>query len=73
MESSRLSEVKARSHFRPGVPVGLFPTHIGGGVDNQQMRQYDVAPDGRSLISTELVSAPAPITLLMNSNPDAKK
>ena len=68
-----MSEVKARSHFRPGVVVGLFPTQIGGGVDNQQMRQYDVAPDGRSLISTELVSAPAPITLLMNSNPDAKK
>ena len=44
----------------------LFPTHIwGGGVDAQQERQYDVAPDGRFLINMELESAAAPITLLM--------
>jgi hypothetical protein len=56
------------------MPVGLFPTHIvGGGVDNQQVRQYDVAPDGRFLINAELNDAAAPITLLMNWNPDAKK
>jgi len=52
----------------------LFPTHIwGGGVDAQQERQYDVAPDGRFLISMELESAAAPITLLMNWTPEAKK
>ena len=39
----------------PGAPVVLFPTRIvGGGVDAQLGRQYDVAPDGRFLINTEL-------------------
>jgi len=45
----------------------LFPTHVwDGGVDTQQERQYEVAPDGRFLINMELESAAAPITLLMN-------
>ena len=58
----------------PGAPVMLFPTRIlGGGVDTQNGRQYDVAPDGRFLINTVLDSATAPITLLMNWNPEAKK
>jgi Tol biopolymer transport system component len=58
----------------PGAPVVLFPTRIlGGGVDAQQGWQYDIAPDGRFLINTELDSAVAPITLLMNWNPEAKK
>ncbi len=62
------------STLEPGAPVVLFPTRIvGGGVDAQQGRQYDVAPDGRFLINTELDSAAAPITLLMNWNPEAKK
>ena len=44
--------------LEPGAPVVLFPTRIvGGGVDAQQGRQYDVAPDGRFLINTELDSA----------------
>ncbi len=53
----------------------LFPTRIfSGGVDGQQGRQYDVAPDGRFLINTVLDdAAAAPITLLMNWNPAAKK
>ena len=60
--------------FEPGVPVMLFPTRIlGGGEDVQQGRQYDVAPDGRFLINTELDSATSPITLLMNWNPEGKK
>jgi Tol biopolymer transport system component len=60
--------------LEPGAPVALFPTHIsGGGVDDRQGRQYDVAPDGRFLINTELDSATAPITLLQNWNPEAKK
>ena len=51
----------------------LFPTrNYGGSVDAQQGRQYDVAPDGRFLINTELDSADAPITLLQNWNPEAK-
>ena len=41
--------------LEPGAPVVLFPTRIvGGGVDMQQGRQYDVAPDGRFLINTVL-------------------
>jgi hypothetical protein len=36
-------------------------------------RQYDVAPDGRFLINTVLDSAPAPITLLQNWQPEGKK
>ena len=55
-----------------GAPVRLFPTRIvWGGVDSFQGRQYDVAPDGRFLINTELSAAP--ITLLMNWNPDRQK
>jgi eukaryotic-like serine/threonine-protein kinase len=65
------------STVEPGAPVVLFSTHIvSGGVDDQrsrQGRQYDVAPDGRFLINTELDSATSPITLLMNWNPEAKK
>jgi hypothetical protein len=53
-----------------GKPVALFPTRIGGGgVDAQQGRQYDVAPDGRFLINTVLDNTAAPITLLQNWNP----
>ena len=51
-----------------------FSTHIwGGGVDAQQERQYGVAFDKRFLINMELESAAAPITLLMNWTPEAKK
>ena len=58
----------------PGAPVVLFPTRIvGGGVPSTQGLQYDVAPDGRFLINTVLDSATAPITLLQNWNPEAKK
>ena len=62
------------ARFEPGAPVVLFPTRIvGGGVDSQQGRQYDVAPDGRFLINTELDSDAAPITLIQNWNPEVKK
>jgi len=41
--------------LKPGAPVVLFPTRIvGGGVEARQGQQYDVAPDGRFLINTEL-------------------
>ena len=44
------------STLEPGTPVVLFPTRIvGGGVDVEFGRQYDVAPDGRFLINMELV------------------
>jgi Tol biopolymer transport system component len=58
------------STLEPGAPMALFRTRIvGGGVDGQQGRQYDVAPDGRFLINTELDSATAPITLIQNWRP----
>ena len=58
----------------PGEPLMLFSTRIfGGGADIQLGRQYDVTSDGRFLINTVLDSAAAPITLLQNWNPTAKK
>ena len=52
----------------------LFRTCIaGGGADIQQGRQYDVTVDGRFLINTVLNQAAAPITLLQNWNPAAKR
>ncbi len=61
--------------LEPGAPVVLFPTRIyGGGVEQiGQGRQYDVAPDGRFLINAVMDSAAAPITLIQNWQPDAKK
>jgi hypothetical protein len=47
----------------PRTPVSLFPTRIyGGGVDNQQGWQYDVARDGRFLINSVVDSVTSPIT-----------
>ena len=58
----------------PGVPVALFPTRVvGGGIDTIQVRQYDVAPDGRFLINTVVESAAAPITIIQHWNPTAKQ
>ena len=56
-----------------GNPESLFPTRIlGGGVGTNLGRQYDVAPDGRFLINTELEGTEAPITLIQNWNPGAQ-
>ena len=56
----------AGSKVEVGTPVPLFETQIvGGGIDNQQNRQYDVTPDGRFLLNTLLDDA-TPITLLQN-------
>ncbi len=64
----------AGSGVVPGTPVVLFPTNIfGGGVSPQGFREYDVAPDGRFLINTELESAAAPITPIMNWRPEGKQ
>jgi Tol biopolymer transport system component len=60
--------------LEPGAPVVLFPTRIvGGGVEEGTGRQYDVAPDGRFLINTELPGDATPITLIQHWNPEAKK
>jgi len=54
----------------PGVPRRLFQTRIVTGPG----WQYDVAPDGRFLINTELDPGPtSPITLIQNWYPDASK
>ena len=59
----------------PGAPVALFPTRfIAGGADTTGLlREYDVTRDGRFLINTVLDEASAPITLIQNWSPDAKK
>jgi serine/threonine protein kinase/Tol biopolymer transport system component len=60
--------------LEPGTPVPLFQTHIyGGGSDNAQGWQYDVAPNGRFLINTVLDEAAGPITLLQNWIPPTGK
>ena len=54
-----------------GTPVTLFQTHaMGGGIQNGQGRQYDVAPDGRFMINRVLDGVPPPITLILNWSPD---
>ena len=56
--------------LQPGAPVVLFPTRIvGGGASGQIGVNYDVAPDGRFLINTELPGDAAPITLIQNWQP----
>ena len=44
----------------------------GGGIENGQGRQYDIARDGRFLINTVLDDGSSPITVLMNWKPPAK-
>ena len=57
------------------IPAVLFQTKIvGGGVDNQQGRQYDVTRDGRFLINALLDDPVAtPITLIQNWTPNAQR
>ncbi|MFN7983003.1 MAG: protein kinase [Vicinamibacterales bacterium] len=59
----------------PGEPVKLFATRImGGGIDDNQGRQYDVARDGRFLINTVLDDAkPTPLTLVQHWQPSAAR
>jgi eukaryotic-like serine/threonine-protein kinase len=56
--------------LKNGLPIRLFVTHIpGAGVETGMGRQYDVAPDGRLLINTELDDPLEPIRLLLNWKP----
>jgi Tol biopolymer transport system component len=57
--------------LEPGPPVSLFQTQIVGGGTPLLRREYAVAGDGRFLINT-FVDEAAPITLLLNWNPQAK-
>jgi serine/threonine protein kinase len=55
-----------------GAPVALFDARIfGGGGANGQGRLYDVAPDGRFLITRVVGNEVAPITLIQNWRPRA--
>jgi hypothetical protein len=71
--SGRMMSVSIKAtgdRLEPGPPVALFRTQIyGGGTDNQQGPQYDVARNGRFLINTTLDDAVAPITLIQNWRP----
>lgn len=56
--------------MEPGAPVALFDSRIVfGGLERQQLTEYDVAPDGRFLINRYLGSTTQPITLLVNWRP----
>ena len=62
--------------LQPGLPTALFQARIAGGVasDISLRQQYDVAPDGRFLINVNVDEATtAPITVITNWNPEAKK
>ena len=65
----------AGASFAAGTPVALFPSRIrGGGSVATDRAPYAVARDGRFLIN-QLVGdgIAAPITLILNWNPEAKK
>ena len=65
----------AGTSFEAGAPVALFPTRIvGGGAVATNRPQYAVARDGRFLLNQPVADATAaPITLILNWNPEAKK
>ena len=60
--------------FEAGTPVALFRTrNVEGGTTTGQ-KHYSVARDGRFLINQPVADATiAPITLILNWNPEAKK
>lgn len=63
----------AGATIEAGAPVALFPRALGGGADGAA-RQYDVVRDGRFLINRMLDdAATAPITIVQNWNPEAKR
>jgi len=62
--------------LQPGLPTALFQPRIvlGGAVVTGYRQQYDVAPDGRFLINVTVdESTAAPITVITNWQPEAKK
>ena len=59
--------------FESGTPVVLFQARMPETGSPTIGPQYDVAPDGRFLINTVVEDANAPITLVQNWKPEAKK
>jgi serine/threonine protein kinase len=61
--------MSATTFEKTGPPAMLFQTRVyGGGSDNQQGPQFDVAPDGRFLMNTVMDDA-TPITVIQNWTP----
>ncbi len=53
-----------------GNPSPLFLTHIGGGLQSINSRQYVVSPDGqRFLMNTMVETAASPIAVILNWSP----
>ena len=68
--------VSSGTVLQPGLPTALFQPRIAlGGTEVVGTRQqYDVAPDGRFLINVNVDEATAaPITVITNWQPEAKK
>ncbi|HWI18118.1 MAG TPA: hypothetical protein VNT81_10250, partial [Vicinamibacterales bacterium] len=63
----------AGTSFEVGTPVALFPTRIVDGGNTRTVPQYAVARDGRFLINQAVAAAAAPITLMLNWNPEGKR
>ncbi|HWI18117.1 MAG TPA: protein kinase [Vicinamibacterales bacterium] len=64
----------AGASFSAGTPVALFQTRIvDGGTVATVGPQYDVARDGRLLINQPVAAAAAPITVILNWNPEGKR
>jgi len=61
------------STLAPGTPVALSPMRLVSGGTGNPGWQYDVTRDGRFLINMALDEASAPITLLQNWHPPAKR
>jgi WD40 repeat protein len=62
------------SAFRAGTPLALFPTRVATTGASAVKAQYAVSRDGRFLINqTTGQAAVAPITLVLNQQPETKK
>jgi Tol biopolymer transport system component/DNA-binding winged helix-turn-helix (wHTH) protein len=52
--------------IRPGAPVSLFPTRVGGAVHSNDRQQYVVSPDGKRFLMNTLTETKSPITVVLN-------
>jgi Tol biopolymer transport system component/DNA-binding winged helix-turn-helix (wHTH) protein len=52
--------------IRPGTPVALFSTGVGGAVHSNDRQQYVVADNGQRFLMNTLSEANSPITVILN-------
>ena len=52
--------------IRPGTPVALFETGVGGAVHSNDRQQYIVSADGQRFLMNTLSEANSPITVILN-------